>query len=452
LHQLVIDKKRFVVLRNLSQYPFEIGLGGMLLLTILAIAGERQILHTSLVIDTSDKFETNLYDDRKSDGNSTSATLDNNPFKWQCNLNTQTRYPHCGLELLLKANRLHGIDMRKYDTFRMWLDYEGLGKTVRVYLRNYDPAYSTPDVHDSTKFNQIEFSTKLLNQPVEFKLADFFVANWWLARYEIAPQQTHPQFDNITSIEIQTGVNEKIGEHRFHLKRIEFTGQLLSTTDWYQLIISIWFTLGVIYFIRRILLLKRELNKKNIRERELMEINALLDARGHALEELAKTDPLTGAFNRQGMKEIIKQGLDEWRNKKKPLSLIIIDLDHFKDINDNYGHAKGDQVLTELSLLVKSFTRSSDLFARWGGEEFVLVCLDTVETEAAKIADNLRHKIREHNFEDINVTASFGVATLKENESIEQLFIRADAALYQAKNRGRNQVVRHSDLQKSATV
>lgn len=437
----MMDNQEVIVLRIFSAYLFEVGLGGLLLLTILAIVGERQILKTSLLINPSDNFQTNLYDDRKTDGDSTSTYIDNNPYKWQCNLNTKTRYPHCGLEVLLKSDRLHGIDMRNYDTFRMWLDYDGTGKTVRVYLRNYDSAYSTPDVHDSTKYNQIEFNTKLLNKPVEFKLADFFVANWWFTRYEIAPQQTHPQFDNITIIEIQTGVNEKTGEHRFHLKQIEFSGQILSTQEWYQFIVLCWFTIGVIYFIRRIFLLKKEIDIKNRRERELIEINSLLDARGRELEELTKTDPLTGAFNRQGVKDIIKQGLNEWRYNKKPLSLIMIDLDHFKTINDTYGHAKGDQVLTELSVLVKGTIRSSDLFARWGGEEFVLVCLDTMEVDAAKIAENLRNKIESHNFDGISITGSFGVATLEENESVEQLFMRADNALYRAKEQGRNRVI-----------
>ena len=119
-----------------------------------------------------------------------------------------------------------------------------------------------------------------------------------------------------------------------------------------------------------------------------------------------------------------------------------MDIDHFKKINDEHGHTLGDNVLSTLSSIVKEHIRTNDIFARWGGEEFVLVCRDTRIEQASLIAEKTREIIANFSFaENIHVTASFGVATLNANETLEQLFNNADKALYEAKNQGRNKVV-----------
>ncbi|RYY03449.1 MAG: GGDEF domain-containing protein [Gammaproteobacteria bacterium] len=192
----------------------------------------------------------------------------------------------------------------------------------------------------------------------------------------------------------------------------------------------------------RIASLNSQVRTQKKRESELLEINSLLDIRGKQLEEKSKTDSLTGAFNREGIEEAIRIDLWEWRSQKKPLSLILIDIDHFKKINDEHGHALGDNVLSTLSNIVKQHIRTNDIFARWGGEEFVLVCIDTKIEQASLIAEKTREIIANFSFTDnIHVTASFGVATLDANETLEQLFNNADKALYEAKNQGRNKVV-----------
>jgi len=119
-----------------------------------------------------------------------------------------------------------------------------------------------------------------------------------------------------------------------------------------------------------------------------------------------------------------------------------MDIDHFKKINDTYGHTIGDYVLAEVSQIVKTHIRGNDLFARWGGEEFLLVCRNTQIEQARLVAEKIRLLIASYEFDhDINASASFGVATLRANETLEQLFNAADKALYQAKNEGRNRVV-----------
>lgn len=417
-------------------------LGSLILLTVIAIVGEHKILMTRLELDASRAIISH-YNDGSSGGLSSSAISGPRNTEWQCVLRAGHAWPYCGFEWLLDANRQQGVDLRRYDRIRLWLDYEGPTETIRFYLRNYDPRYSRPDQNVSTKYNQIEFDSEPARaQPyIELAMANFFVANWWLQRFRIPPELANPQFENIVLIEVQTGFNYLPGEHRFQLHKIEFTGQLLSTEQWYQLILFSWFTFALALLIVRIVGLNKQVRLKSAQEQELTEINLLLDSRSQALEAKARIDPLTGAFNRQGMEQAMKQGLAEWRHKGKPFSIIMVDLDRFKDINDTYGHAEGDQVLSEVSAVIKQCIRTTDIFARWGGEEFVLVCHDTSLPVAKRIADKVCEAIRQQKIgPEGNLSASIGVATIERGESLDRIFVRVDQAMYRAKQNGRNRV------------
>jgi diguanylate cyclase (GGDEF)-like protein len=427
----------------LHRWRLEIILVALVVLTIVAIVAEQQILQASITITPQNGYFIEVYDDTRSGGNSHSERVNPQSFQWRCTLKDKFTYPYCGFEIFFDPKREQGVDLSSYNKIRLWLNYSGPNKTLRIYLRNFDPLYSSPGVEASTKYNQLEFSTDLLKtQPLEFSLKDFFVADWWLVEYNIPPELRHPQFDNIIMIEIQTGSKKPLGEHNFQLKKIELIGQRLSTEKWYLMIMIAWLGIFVIFLGYRVASLNSQVRIQKKRESELLEINSLLDLRGKQLEEKSKTDSLTGAFNRQGIEEAIRIGLWEWRSQKKPLSLILIDIDHFKKINDEYGHTVGDNVLSTLSNIVKQHIRTNDLFARWGGEEFLLVCRDTKIEQASLIADKTREIIASFVFsENIHVTASFGVATLNANETLEQLFNNADKALYEAKHQGRNKVV-----------
>lgn len=425
------------------KWRLELILISLIAITLLAIALEKKILRTEMVITPHDGHKVSVYTDVLSGGNSLATVIDSNNYQWQCELRDQFAFPYCGFEVFLGKSQTQGVDLRNYDTVKLWVDYRGDSETLRVYLRNYDPIYSREDVDKSTKYNQIEFSTKLLDQqPVTFSIRDFFVANWWLVELKIEPELSHPQFDNTVILEVHTGSQHPVGLHEFRLQRIELSGQIFTTEEWYRWIMITWLVGFIIFIIYRIFSMRKEIQQQKKREAELIEINSLLDARGKALEEKSKTDSLTGAFNRDGIEDAIRIGLNEWRQQQKPLSLILIDIDHFKKINDSYGHAIGDLVLTQLSQLVKQHIRTNDLFARWGGEEFVLFCRNADIKQTSVIAEKIRELIEQYSFPNaIQVTASLGIATLQANESVEQLFNRADAALYQAKANGRNQVV-----------
>ena len=156
------------------------------------------------------------------------------------------------------------------------------------------------------------------------------------------------------------------------------------------------------------------------------------------LKKLANFDQLTNIYNRRKFEELFR--LEYKRNKryKRSLSCIFFDIDYFKNINDNFGHDIGDNVLKELAFLVLNSIRETDFFARWGGEEFVILLPETAKDVAFYIAENLRKKIMKEVFTEVkNITISLGVAELK-TEDMKTFFKRADQALYKAKNNGRN--------------
>jgi two-component system, cell cycle response regulator len=163
--------------------------------------------------------------------------------------------------------------------------------------------------------------------------------------------------------------------------------------------------------------------------------------------EMAITDPLTGLFNRRYLETHLNHLIEHYINRGKALSIIAVDVDHFKAVNDGHGHDAGDKVLQELSLRLKANTRSVDLCCRVGGEEFILVLPNTQTELSSKIAERLRRAVASKSFEGgselaLPVTVSVGVATLAgADDTLEKLLKRADQALYAAKREGRNRVV-----------
>lgn len=167
-----------------------------------------------------------------------------------------------------------------------------------------------------------------------------------------------------------------------------------------------------------------------------------LHARLATLEKLSATDHLTGAWNRAHFDRVIESELGRSLRFGQPISLVMLDIDHFKHVNDTFGHQAGDAVLQELVHFIKQVVRSGDLLFRWGGEEFVILAFSTGHRAARSFAEGLRQKIADHAFPDIGrLSVSIGVAEYLSSESPAVWFHRADDALYRAKQNGRDRVV-----------
>ena len=174
---------------------------------------------------------------------------------------------------------------------------------------------------------------------------------------------------------------------------------------------------------------------------ELSQINELLNKKTKKYEEMASVDHLTGLYNRYKFTELYVSLYRTMAARDNHMSLIMLDIDHFKHVNDTYGHNVGDKVLIGVSKLLKQYFRNVDIIGRWGGEEFIiLVPTATVET-CEILANKIRLGIEEANIlDDLKITASFGITQIKLQDTLEEAVGRADDALYEAKNSGRNNV------------
>lgn len=170
------------------------------------------------------------------------------------------------------------------------------------------------------------------------------------------------------------------------------------------------------------------------RTQELVDKNA-------QLEILSTIDALTGLFNRRKFTEEVEEELVRTGRYGLPLSVIMVDIDHFKHVNDTHGHSVGDAVLADVANILRACTRASDAQGRLGGEEFVVLCRHTTAEGALAVAEKLRASIEEHEFPGVEtITASFGVASHRDGDLLASLLGRADAAMYRAKRGGRNRV------------
>ncbi|MGE4291229.1 MAG: diguanylate cyclase [Desulfovibrio sp.] len=170
-----------------------------------------------------------------------------------------------------------------------------------------------------------------------------------------------------------------------------------------------------------------------------------LEVANKRLREIANTDELTGVRTRRRLLEIAEREATRSRRYLRPLSLLALDIDHFKRVNDSHGHAVGDEVLRELTKRIESRLRSGDRLGRMGGEEFEVLLPETGLAEAVQTAEKLRSCVATQDLPTsvggLRITVSFGVATLRPDEGLDQALLRADKALYKAKQAGRNRVV-----------
>ena len=160
------------------------------------------------------------------------------------------------------------------------------------------------------------------------------------------------------------------------------------------------------------------------------------------LLKLAVTDPLTGAFNRRHFMEELHREMARSDRYDTPFSLIMLDIDHFKNVNDRFGHETGDRVLEELVILIRKRIRTSDILARWGGEEFLIMLANTHLSRATPLAKALLKQMRDLPVPEIgSLTASFGVTQYRGGENADALLTRVDNLLYRAKQKGRARVI-----------
>lgn len=198
------------------------------------------------------------------------------------------------------------------------------------------------------------------------------------------------------------------------------------------IIVSLVIILAIIYWNRKLSIAKTKL--------ELAQED--IEKKNKELKILSITDKLTGVYNRAKIDRTIEKELVRTKRYNHHLSIILVDFDFFKNINDTYGHLVGDEVLIHFAKLLENNTRNIDIVGRWGGEEFLIICPETNIDGAVKLAQDLREKVESYTFEKAGKrTASFGLTVSQDFDTLETIVLRADEALYKAKETGRNKVV-----------
>ena len=415
-------------------------LGLLIVITLLALAfqayGPVKIL--SLAADTD--YHIEVIDDRTNNGKSVAALKrDDNNLILECEITpSDYPWPYCEISFILIDQENKGMDLSGYSQVKLWAKYstpQPFG--IRFQLINYNPAYSALDDPNSYKYNAIELFDNNASYPHIIQMHHMQVPTWWLSQGKIAPDYWGPEFNDVRGVQISTGEGVKPGKYQMIIERVEISGQYINDRTLYFGLLCIWTLMAIAFFVDTLLKTKKELQTNLQRQKQLEALNTLLNQEHRQLEEKLTRDPLTGVLNRDGLAPVFNQN---WTaDSTPPLSLIFIDIDHFKKINDTYGHNIGDQVLLAFAQTLSENTRTQDLLARWGGEEFVLACPDTTLDKASGLAEKLRRCIEVNEWpKALQITASFGVAQMLHQESPTDFISRADKALYIAKAQGRN--------------
>ena len=416
----------------------------LLALTGIALLWNEFGMNSSMVIDAHSPYAARALDDRADEGGMSVATVthDHGALGMDCDLRPGYEWAFCELRLEF-GKAPNGIDLSRYDSMRLWVTATGpeAQQRVRIYVRNFDPAYSKIGVDESQKVDQLIYEPSVYPAGYEVPLSRFTVSQWWIDEHPMTLDLEAPDFRNATQIAFSTGPKVEPGLHTIRVDRIELNGKLISPSTFRLGIIAVWM-LSVLGFLVLDSLLKRnQLRLSAASQHSLQRLNESLRLETRSLAEIARTDPLTGALNRKGLADELMRIVRLGEGQTFPMTLVFIDIDHFKRINDAHGHGTGDQVIRGLAQLVRSAVQRDDLFARWGGEEFLLVFRDTPGLEGRNIAERLRERIASAQWpEGLRVTCSFGVAEWHRGEDLNDGIKRADEAMYRAKQEGRDRV------------
>jgi diguanylate cyclase (GGDEF)-like protein len=418
-----------------------------ILLTILAVVAHRFLPERRLMLDSA-RPGANFFLMQSGEGTPAQIQwVDQAKLHFTCQFAKHAAGQSCSFVYLLYSTSAdRGIDLSRYRTLNLALRYAGGAHYLRVAIRNFDSRFSRLEDPNSSKFNSVNLLPKDLAQSVPISLNEFAVPEWWVGQYDLPRNFGRPDLSNATALTIDLLGDLAGTNHDIQIDKIEFSGDWISAEYWYLGILASWMILATTYGLSQWLSLRRRHREQRRKIHDLVDTNAQLQTEKEKYQKLSTLDGLTKILNRHG----IEQFVESLRAGKSAISVIVMDLDHFKRINDRRGHYIGDRVLQTVGEVLRANTRITDGLGRWGGEEFVLVCPGASLAKAADLAEKLRLRIGETTFipeDPLTMTASFGVAASQDDQSFEDAFRQADQALYLAKNRGRNCVVAATDEQ-----
>ncbi|GGA81038.1 GGDEF domain-containing protein [Neiella marina] len=410
----------------------------LLMLTIGLVAWQHFGMNISYSYQLSREVPVTLSNDDINGGRSRGIlSYTNGKPTLNCDIVLSQSFPFCSILLPLSNNNGSGIDLQRYDSLTLTLGFQASERdTLLVYLNNGEIIGNDQVIRANMQVLVPATGTQDYTLP----LSQFHVPSWWIFSRTEQNITTASRLDNVQNIQLSTGDHRSARHVQIQVLDFHFDGKWMRAADLYFYLLVVWAFAAV----AQILVIARRFRFKYLytqREaKRLNEINNFLQVERDKFETLAKHDALTGCLNRNGMIDILGRAIGQFEHGNSSTALILLDIDNFKQLNDNYGHDEGDRVLVQLAKLLRKHIRDNDHLVRWGGEEFAIVCEQTSTAGALTLAENLRAVIESsHICEHSQVTASFGVAKLN-SKHIENWFKRADESLYLAKKQGRNRV------------
>lgn len=388
------------------------------------------------------------YDDRGLGGDSVgTVTRTRDAIVLKCTIRAKYAWPYCSFSETIAPDDhgepgSRGYDLSRFKTVAFNITATGpMPVPVRIYLRNFNPAYSRLHHTETLKVNTLTYVPEPGENPFVVPLANFQVASWWIQQYHISPQDSSPDLGNVTVMDVSTGDGMIPGDYTIAVHSVTFYGKWLTEVQVLSVVLALWLLSALAFLANSFWQARRAAQRANRRQTELVEINAALELKRHELEVVANHDDLTGVYNRVGLRNRLFDLASAARATRGPLSIVFMDIDHFKAINDRHGHTAGDEVLKRFADFVAAHVRDTDFLCRWGGEEFILLCGGTPLEVATRAANRLCLLTGQQAWpHGIALSCSFGVAQMLRGEDMGAFIKRADEALYCAKRSGRNQV------------
>jgi len=413
-----------------------------ILLTLAAVIGREVLPKRTLDLTAPDhKGEHFLFPANDDPNGEKVSWVDEKRFHFRCHYASPDGYQPCTLNFMLTRSGLtQGMDLRGYRSITLDLAYRGNADFVRLGIRTFDPRFSRVEDGNSARMQSINLRARDVAGPVTINLSELAVPEWWIAQFNLPREYNLPSFENATSLAIDLPGQLAGPPHELELRRLELQGEWVSREALYLGILAAWLLGAMGAVVWRLADLRRQHRQQEHEIEALIARTTTLHAEQDDLRRQATVDELTGVLNRRG----VEQTIADPAGRSAGMTIILVDVDHFKRVNDTYGHDAGDQVLRRVAAVMAQNVRGGDILGRWGGEEFIVACVNCSAEHAAQVAEKIRQRIEASAFgarQRIPLTASFGVAAVLGEGGFAEALKRADAALYRAKSLGRNRVV-----------
>lgn len=413
------------------------------LLTVLAIFVIHALPDSTRKLHFNSNNEYSLFASAEESGASATWLDDYSFSRFKCDLAADLA-SWCGLSMGWPGEPDGLMDFTGFHSLKINLKYVGPAKRIRIYLRTYNEAFGDLDEPDKNKFQSTVVDTAEFESTVTIPLSDFIVADWWVQRYQVDRQYTQPDFSQVFALAIDFPQPGAAGEHVMHVQNISLVGDYLAKETAYLTLLVMWMLALSIEGFYRYYQMSSRFHTVQAKALSLANYARELRVESSKYKKLSAIDPLTQVFNRSGARLVIAEHFEHLPLGARGV-LLILDIDHFKRINDNYGHSTGDEVIARVAACLKKHVASRDVVVRWGGEEFLVLCPQCDYIEGRKIAERLRIAVANTSGplgpRNIAVTVSVGATVLSATDDFNSAFERADRHLYRAKRSGRNCVV-----------